>query len=65
MRLEVNNAAADGDGDGLGAVAGAQLFHDVLDVNFDGLFGDEKFFTDVAVTIPLGDLAENFDFARS
>src|SRR5258708_18809590 len=62
--LEMDNAAADCDGDGLSAVAGAQLFHNVLDVDFDGFFGDEELAADVAVAIAFGDLSENFNLTR-
>ena len=36
--LELDDAAADADGDGLCTVGGAELFHDVFDVNFHRLF---------------------------
>src|SRR5262249_5922679 len=41
--LELNNAPADADRHRLGAVAGSQLFHDVLDVDFHGSFREEGF----------------------
>ncbi len=40
-RSEVDNTAADADGDGLGAIASPEFFHDVLDVDLDGFLGDE------------------------
>ena len=38
--LKVNNSAADGNRDRLGAVFCAEFIHDVLDMNFDRLLGD-------------------------
>ena len=51
-RSQLDDAAAQRDGDRLRAVAGPELLHDVLDVNLDGLFRDEEAFRDVAVTVP-------------
>src|SRR5580698_4295350 len=62
-RLKVDDAAADGNGDGLGAVVGPQLGHDVLDVNLDGPFRDEELLGDVPVTIAFGDLLQYLDLA--
>jgi hypothetical protein len=36
--LELNNSAAYANGDGLRAIIGPKLLHDVLDVNFDSMF---------------------------
>src|SRR5947209_2438422 len=59
LRLQLDNAAAHGNRDRLGAVAGAQLLHDVLDVNLDRVFGDEEELGDVAVPIPSGDVLQH------
>src|SRR5215212_11793753 len=61
--LQLDDAAAEGDGDRLRAVAGAELLHDVLDVNLHGLLGDEELFGDVAVTVPARDQPENVQLA--
>ena len=39
--LQLDNSTANADGDGLSAITSAEFFHDVLDVNFHGFFGDE------------------------
>lgn len=59
----MNDATADTYGYGLSAVVGAQLFHDVLDVDFDGFFGDEELGGNVAVAIAACDLTQDFDLA--
>ena len=51
--LQVDDATADGDRDRLGTIAGAQLLHNMLDVNLDRAFGDEETVGDVAVAIAL------------
>src|SRR6185369_3620413 len=61
--LELNYAAAQADGDGLGAIGGAQFFHDVLDVNLDGFFRDEEALGDFAVTISTGYFLQHLDLA--
>lgn len=48
---------------GLGAIAGSELGHDVLDVSFDGIFRDEEAFRDVPVSIPAGDVSEDLDLS--
>ena len=48
----------------LRAVAGAQFFHDVLDVNFYGFFGDVELFRDVAIPVASGDMTQHVDLTR-
>ena len=52
---EMNDAATQPDGNCLRPVACPQLFHDVLDVSFDGFLGDKKKLGDIAVTVAAGD----------
>ena len=40
-KLELDNSPPDGYGHRLGSITRAQLFHDVLDMNFHGFFGNE------------------------
>src|ERR687893_2676707 len=61
--LQLDHAAAEGDGDRLRAVAGAELLHDVLDVNLHRLLGDGEPFGDVAVTVPARDQPEHLQLA--
>lgn len=49
---EVDNSAADGDGDGLRAAVGAQFLHDVFDVNLDGFLRDEELLGDISIAMP-------------
>ena len=55
--------AAYSDGDSFGAVAGSEFFHDVLDMSFDGLFGDEEERRYIGVSISPGYLLQNIHFA--
>ena len=55
--LELDDAAAQADGDGLSSIGGAQFFHDVLDVDLHSFFGDEEPRGDLAVAIATGDFA--------
>src|SRR5712691_9636720 len=57
---ELDNSAPHGDRHGLSAISRAELFDDVFDVNLDSLFGDEKAFGNVLVTIAAGDVLQNF-----
>ena len=63
--LKLNNSPANPNGDRLGSVGGAEFFHDVLDVYFDGLFRDEEFFGNVTVAVAPGNLLENLDLPAS
>jgi hypothetical protein len=53
---KLNNSPADGDRNCLRAIVGAQLLHNVFDVNLDGLLRDEESLCDAAITIPAGDM---------
>src|SRR5215813_171789 len=48
---------------GVRAIFGAELAHDVLQMDLDGFLGDEEFLSDLPVAIPVSDPAENLDFA--
>src|SRR5262249_18262823 len=48
---QMNNATADTDSNSLGAIAGAQFIHNVLDVDLYRLLSDEEFFGDVAIAV--------------
>src|SRR5208282_2276158 len=61
--LELNNAAADGNSDRLGAIVRAKFFHDVFNVNLHRTFGDKEAVGDVAIAVALCNLLQNFDFA--
>src|SRR5271170_962003 len=60
--LEMDDAAPNSDGDGLGAIACTELFHDVLDMPLDRFLGDKKERGDVAVSISSGDLLKDLYF---
>src|SRR5579884_3889291 len=60
---ELNNAAANSDGNGLGSVPRAELIHDVLDVDLDRFFGNEQKTRDVSIAISSRDFAQHLDFA--
>jgi|SRR5688572_20458966 len=60
--LQVNNPPADRDRYSLRAIARSELFHDVFDMNFDGLFRDEEFFRDIPIAIPASHMLENINF---
>jgi hypothetical protein len=55
----LNDASADADCERLGTT---ELLHDVLDVGFDRLFGDEQLLGDIPVTVTARDLTKDFDF---
>ena len=61
----MNNAPLHSDRNCLCAVARAELFHDVLDVNLDGLLGYEELLGNVTIPVPLSDPPENFNFPRT
>src|SRR5271157_685793 len=63
--LELYDAAAHSDSDRLGAITGSELFHNVLDVDLNCLFGDEQFIGDVPVTISARDLTKDFNLSAS
>src|SRR6266403_154473 len=55
--------AAYSDGDGFGAVAGSEFFHNVFDVPFDCFFGDEEERRYIGVSISSSYLLQNIHFA--
>jgi len=57
--FELDDAALDGGGGGLGAVLHAELFEDVADVLFDGDFGQAEFGGDFLVAVALDDEFEH------
>jgi hypothetical protein len=61
--IQMQEAAAEGFGGGLGAVADAQLGEDVADVALDGVLGDVERGADFLVALAGTDEAEDFDFA--
>src|ERR1700677_1078470 len=63
VKLELYDPASDSQSDGLGAIACAEFFHDVLDMPFHRFFRDEKQRCDVAIAIPPCDLLKNFDLS--
>ena len=56
---QLEQAAAPGDRDGLGAAGGAELGQDVGHVHADGLGADEQLVADLAVAAALGDQREH------
>ena len=64
-KLELNNAPLHGDRNCLRAVIGAELFHDVLDVNLDSLLGYEELLGNLTIPVPLSNLPENFNFPHA
>src|SRR5262249_52065406 len=61
---QLDNSAAQGDRHRLRAIAGTQLFHDVLDVNFDRLLRDEEFFPNVSIALSVGGIAQYLQRSR-
>jgi len=59
--LQLNNAAPRGDGDGLGAVACAELLHDVLHVGFHSMFRNEENVCNVPIAVSAGDVPQNIN----
>jgi len=62
---KLDDAAADNYRHRLRAITGAQLFHDVFDVNLDGLLRNEEAFGDVPIPVPAGDVSEDVYFTWS
>ena len=58
----MNYSAAYTDGDRFGAVACPEFFHDVLDMSFDGFFGDEEEGRYVAISISSCNFLQNIHF---
>src|SRR6516165_7312899 len=59
----MDDAASNGDGNGLCSVLGAELLHDVFDVNLDRLRRDLETLADVAIPLALGNPPEHLEFA--
>src|SRR5262245_33429257 len=62
-RLQLDDAATDGDCERLGAIARAKLFHNVLDMDLDGLFGNEEALRNIPIPISARDVTQHVDFA--
>jgi hypothetical protein len=62
-RSELNDSSTNSNCNRLRAISGAELAHDAPKMDLDGLLGDTKLFSDLAVAFPVGDVAENLDFA--
>jgi hypothetical protein len=60
--LQLNNAAPGGDSDSMGAVACAELLHDVFHVGFYSFFRDKEPVCDIAVAISARGLPQNINF---
>ena len=63
-RGEFDDPAPGTDLDRVGAIGGAQLRQDVLDVDLDRVLGDRQDFTDVAVAVAGSDETQRLDFTR-
>lgn len=61
--LDMDDAAANADGDGLCSILRAEFVHDVLDVDFHGLFRDRKALANVPIAVALGNLPQDLDLA--
>ena len=61
--LELDDSATHGNRDCLCAVAGAEFFHDVLDVDLDGFFGDKKLVGNISIAVATCNMIEDFYFA--
>src|ERR1700677_810053 len=64
VRLELDDAALQADGDGVGAVVGIELGQNIFDVGLDGFFGDGEPIGDDFIGVTGGNQAKDFDFAR-
>jgi len=63
--LQLNDSSTDGNCNRLGAITGAQLFHDVFDVNLDRFLSYEEPVGDVTIAVPFRDVLKDFDLTRS
>src|SRR3954453_24081252 len=59
--LKLDNSALQRDGDGFGAILGAEFSQDAADVQLDGAFGDVQHLPDLAVAPPADQQPEHFD----
>jgi hypothetical protein len=62
--LEIDDAALQPDGNGVGAIVGIQFGENIFDVSFNGFFGDGKLGCDLFVSIPARNQPQNFNFPR-
>src|SRR5580704_16338961 len=62
---DLQQTAAHGNGDGVGAVVGAKLVDDIFDVEVDGGFRDGEERGDFLVAVAVANQAQHFDFAGS
>jgi hypothetical protein len=61
----MKDAAPQRDGDGFGAIAGAQLREKIPDVHFDGVFRYGQLGRDLLVALSGRDKLQDFEFARA
>src|SRR6202522_2470113 len=61
VRLELDDAALQADGDGVGAVVGIELGQNIFDVGLDGFFGDGERIGEVFIGVTGGNQAKDFD----
>jgi hypothetical protein len=61
--LEVDDAAANTDGDGLCTIFRAELVHDVFDVDLHGLFRDRQALANVPIAVALGNPLQDLNLA--
>ena len=61
-RLEVDDSAFQADGDGMRPIVRGQFGKDVLDVAFDGFFGDRELTGDHFVGVPTRNEPEHIHF---
>jgi len=59
--LKVNETTPRRDRHGMGPIARAQFFHDVLEVHFDRLFGDKEPLRDIAIPISTADVTQDVE----
>src|SRR5207253_7429884 len=62
--IQVDDAALQGEGRGVGAVADAELAQDIVDVNLDRAFRNRQVGGDDLIALALGDVFQDFKLAR-
>ena len=63
-RVEMNDAALEGDGDGVGAIFCSELAEDALHVGLDGARSGAEEVGDFLIAEAAGNQADHFDFTR-
>jgi hypothetical protein len=58
----LDNSPAHSDGYRLRPVVSAQFLHNVLDVDFDGLLGNQELLGDIPVAVTAGDLLQDLRY---